>query len=274
MAVSNTSAHPIQTLREHILTLEATITLTLAEPHEKTVHRLRTTTRRIEGQLAMLELLPGIPEHEKIAREARRSLRKLRRAAGEVRDIDVQFTLIEQSVPQNADRKLRSDAKKLTASLERDRARHARRLVKLLKRKQAPLALTLESLLEVLEPNEDLALTPTRLNSLAETWFRENTPAGTSKEDDDPDHLHAIRKVAKLARYIAENGPKAAKAPRRLAQSFEDLQQSGGEWHDWLVLANIAEDRLGAKSPLTIIFRDRSRTSLTAYRRRLNRMAV
>ncbi len=250
------------------------MTLCLAQPKEKSVHRLRTTTRRIEGQLAMLDLIPGIPEHEKLAVEARRSLRKLRRSAGEVRDIDVQLALIEESVPQDADRQLRSDARKLTASLERDRARSAKKLGKILKRRQAELALTLESLLESLEPNEDLALTATRLTSLTQAWFRKNAPPEPSEGADDPDHLHAIRKVAKLARYIAENGPQAAKTPRRLARSFEDLQQSGGEWHDWLVLADLAEDRLGAGSPLTREFRQRSRASLAAYRRRLNRMEI
>ncbi|HMF53663.1 MAG TPA: CHAD domain-containing protein [Edaphobacter sp.] len=274
MAVSTTSAYPIRTLREHVTALEAAITLCLAEPKAKSVHRLRTTTRRIEGQLAMLQLIPGIPKHDKLARRAKRTLKKLRRAAGDVRDIDVQIDLIASLVPEDADRHLQADARELGASLEEDREDHAKKLLKILGRKQADLALTLESLLETLQSVERIALTSTKLTALTQQWYRDNTPPEPRKGSGDPDHLHAIRKVAKLARYMAENGPKQAKMPRQLAESFESLQQSGGEWHDWLVLADLAEDRLGSSSPLTKILRRHSLLSLAAYRRHLSGIAV
>src|ERR1700750_895759 len=79
---SSASAHPIRTLREQITTLEGAIVLCLAQSKAKAVHQLRTTTRRIEGQFAMLELIPGVPKHDKPARKARRILKRLRRAAG------------------------------------------------------------------------------------------------------------------------------------------------------------------------------------------------
>lgn len=273
MSGSTTSALPIHTLREHVTALEAAIPLCLADPKEKTVHRLRTTTRRIEGQLAMLDLLPGVPKHARLAGEAARILKKLRRAAGEVRDIDVQLDLIQSSLPSRAPSRLRSDADKLRATLEHSRTAHAKKLRKVLQRRQPDLVLTLESLLDTLRPAEDLSLTSTGLTSFAQQWFHDNVPS-PPKNSDDPDHLHTIRKIAKLARYIAENGPRQARKPRRLAESFEQLQQSGGEWHDWLVLADIAEDHLGASSPLTLKLRTRSRSALAAYHRHLKRMAV
>jgi CHAD domain-containing protein len=274
MASSQTSAHPILSLREQVTALEAAITLCMADPKTKPVHRLRTTTRRIEGQLAMLETLPKIPEHKKPAREATRLLKKLRRAAGKVRDIDVQLDLIDEIAPDTSPKKLKADADKLRKRLLRDRKEFTAKLVKELDRRRSDVTLALEALLAALESVEKLALSATELAQLAERWFAANRPPETAKTEDDANHLHAVRKVAKLARYIAENAPKGAKRPQQMAESFEKLQQSGGEWHDWLVLAEISGKRVGASSPLTAAFDRRSRVSLTAYRRHLSEFPV
>lgn len=269
MAATSTLAYPIRSLREQVTALEAAITLCLAEPKTKPVHRLRTTTRRIEGQLAMFEVLPKIPKHRKEAGEARRLLKKLRRAAGDVRDIDVQMDLIEETAPEGASEELRNDAGKLREKLESDRNEFAADLLKVLKKRQSEVTLALEELLEALEPVEKFSLTATQLTGLAESWYRKNVPPETARTKDDPEYLHTIRKVAKLARYIAENAPENAKTPRRLAEEFESLQQSGGEWHDWLVLEEIARESVGKASPLTKVLAQRNRRSLAAYRRHL-----
>jgi CHAD domain-containing protein len=272
MANSTTSAYPIRSLREQVTALEAAITLCLADPHEKPVHKLRTTTRRIEAQLALLEVISNVPDHGKAAREAKRMLKKVRRAAGEVRDIDVQLDLIK-SVQEDAPRSMESAAGKLSRKLEADREDFSWKLAKLLRRRQSDLARPLEEILETLEPVEDLSLSGSELASLTRRWFAENAPPEPRQGADDPDYLHSIRKVAKLTRYIAENAPKQAKRPRSLAESFERLQQSGGEWHDWLVLSQIASDKLSEASPLTKALSDRSRTALAAYRQHLQEMS-
>lgn len=269
MAVTNKSAFPIRSLRDQVTALEAAITLCLADPKTRPVHRLRTTTRRIEGQLAMLEVLPKIPPHRKEAREARRLLKKLRRAAGDVRDIDVQLDLIEKVAPNSATAEMKDDAGKLREKLETDRRDFADRLAKVLEKRQSEMTLALEELVGALEPVEKLSLSSTELIDLTERWYQKNLPRETAKTKDDPEYLHTIRKVAKLARYIAENAPEGAKRPRKLAEEFEGLQQSGGDWHDWMVLEEIARDTVGGSSALTKAFDRRSRTALTVYRRHL-----
>lgn len=269
MATTSTRAHPIRSLREQVTALEAAITLCLAEPKTKPVHRVRTMTRRIEGQLAMLEVLPKIPKHRKQAAAARKLLKKLRRAAGDVRDIDVQLDLIDQVTAKDASADLKKDAAKLREQLERDRDDHAGKLVKVLKKRQSEVTLALEDLLEALEPVETLSLTATALTKLTETWYRKNVPPKAGKTKDNPEYLHTIRKTAKLARYIAENAPENAKTPRKLAEEFESLQQSGGEWHDWMVLAEIARRNVGRTSALTKMLAGRNDTALQAYRRHL-----
>jgi CHAD domain-containing protein len=274
MTTSTTSAHPIRSLREQVTALEAAITICLADPKAKPVHRLRTTTRRIEGQFALLSTLPSLPDYHQQTQQAKRLLKKLRRAAGNVRDIDVQMGLIEAVAPGDASMPLKKEAGRLLRKLDTDRERSSQKLMKILDRRQSDLALVLESLLDELKPVENLSLSSTELASVSQGWFKDNLPAEPKAGPDDPDYLHSIRKLAKLARYIAENGPKRAKRPRRLAESFEKLQQSGGDWHDWLVLAEIARDALGEASPLTQAFDSRSRMALTTYHRHLHEMVA
>jgi CHAD domain-containing protein len=256
---TSTSARPIQTLREQITNLEAAITICLADPSPKPVHKLRTSTRRVEAQLALLSLLPGLPPHRKPEKEARRLLKKLRRAAGNIRDVDVQLGLIEEKTSTST--KEASD--RLSTTLRNQRTQSEADLLYILNKHQAKLTRSLESLLEALDPAKCQTLPATQLSVLAQDWFTQNVPSETMP--DDPDQLHAIRKTAKLARYIAETAPKSARAPRKLAATFESLQQAGGEWHDWLILSAIAHDKLG-DSPLTQVFRGHCETALLNYR--------
>ena len=271
---TSTSAHPIRTLREHITALEAAITVCLADPRPRPVHRLRTATRRIEGQFTMLALIPEIPEHDRLARKAGRLLKQLRHAAGKVRDLDVQLDLIQSIAPEKAIPAIERDSAELRAAIEDQRETAADKLRGKLRRRQAGVAALLESLIEVLGPVEGLALSPAQLTAMARGWFADNMPTEPDGNPDDPDYLHAIRKNAKLARYISENAPKSAKTPRRLAASFELVQETGGHWHDWLVLARIAGERLGASSPLTKAFAHRCQIALSVYRRHLREAAA
>ncbi len=94
--MSSSVALPVQALREHITALEAAITVCLADPGHKPVHKLRTETRRVEALLLLLALVPGLPEHRKEAAALLRALAKLRRAAGTVRDLDVHRKMLEE----------------------------------------------------------------------------------------------------------------------------------------------------------------------------------
>ncbi len=252
---------PLETLRKHLTELEAAILLCLDNPTKKPVHRLRTMTRRVEAQLTLLASLrvPGI--HGEEARQVGRLLKKLRRAAGKVRDLDVQDDLIAENTPPKA----REDAAKLRDKFQQQRNKAAGQLQKGLQKYHAKLTGTLESLFQTLETEQPPVLTSTELSRLTTHWFASNAPAPTG----DNEGLHTIRKTAKIARYLAENAPKQARVPRKLANEFESLQQIGGEWHDWLILSEIARDETGESSPLTAAFTGRCRRSLASYRRHL-----
>lgn len=255
------TTHPLETLRQHLTELEAATLLCLDKPSKKPVHRLRTMTRRIEAQLTLLATLHTPNVHGADAQQAGRLLRKLRRAAGKVRDLDVQDDLIAENTPPQA----RNEAARLRSKLQQQRAKAANQLQQALRKRHTKLTNTLESLLKTLDNGDPPELTSTELARLTTDWFSSNSPAPS----DNPDDLHTIRKTAKIARYLAENAPKQARVPRKLATDFESLQQIGGEWHDWLILAEIARDRIGNSSPLTATFTRKCRQSLASYRRRL-----
>jgi CHAD domain-containing protein len=267
------SAHPIETLREAVTALEAAVLLCLARPGKKRLHKLRISTRRVEAQLTLLSLLPKLPPHHIEADKARRLLRKLRRAAGLVRDIDVQRDLIRNEAA-GAPRKLRTDARKLRRALKRQRDREASALLRLLNKQRDRLPRALEDLLSALAPQQSLALTQIQLTALVRKWYaqpsdRQPAPAISPKVSDDPQALHAIRKRAKLARYLAESAPASAHAAHRLAARFEALQLAGGEWHDWLILAEIAADELGDSSELPHRFASHAESALRDFRHHL-----
>jgi CHAD domain-containing protein len=274
MARTAQSAHPIETLREAVTSLEAAALLCLARPGRKRVHELRVSTRRVEAQLTLLSLLPKLPPHDHEADKAHRLLKKLRRAAGCVRDIDVQRDLIRNEAA-GAPRKLRADARTLRRTLKRQRDHEASALLRLLNKQRDRLPRVFEDLLSTLEPRQSLALTQTQLVALVRRWYAQpadhspSSAAALPVASDDPQALHAIRKRAKLARYLADSAPETAHAAHRLAAHFEDLQQSGGQWHDWLILSEIADDELGDYSELPHRFAAHAETALHDFRHRL-----
>jgi CHAD domain-containing protein len=253
---ADTIAHPIGALRELVTSLKAAITLTLAKPKPKPAHQLRTISRRIEAQLELLSLLPDLPEHAKPAKKSRKLLGKLRRAAGHVRDLDVQRDLTESKS---------KEARHLRRVFKRQRKREADRLLHTIQKHQPKLTLALEALLKALASAESFTLSAPRLVQLTLDWYTHNIPATA----EDSDQLHTIRKSAKLARYMAESAIGLSQSTRKLAQTFESLQQSGGEWHDWFTLADIARRELGKSSPLSQSFAQRREQFLTAYRQHL-----
>jgi CHAD domain-containing protein len=273
MARTARSAYPLQTLRETTKSLEAAILVCLAKPDKKDVHRLRTSTRRIEAQLELLAILPDLPPHKKEAGKARRLLRKLRRAAGKVRDLDVQRDLIgDEAAGRNGGSRptteLRKEAAALRRTLKHKRDEEAGRLQHLLGKHRTDYPVVFKKLLDALGPAESITLTEATLTSLIRDWYARHTP-GSASAVQDPAQLHDIRKRAKLARYLAESAPQSATTARRLAAHFEDLQQAGGKWHDWLLLHELSASELGKKATLPQRFATHAENSLRAFKRRL-----
>src|SRR5665213_1519941 len=106
--------HPVETLREYATALEAAMAVALATPRKTPVHEVRTLVRRLEAQMELLAQLSALPDNSVDADKLRRELRKLRRAAGGVRDVDAQRSTLKthESLPRRAASELREELKR------------------------------------------------------------------------------------------------------------------------------------------------------------------
>jgi CHAD domain-containing protein len=206
-----------------------------AQQQPESVHRFRTTTRRLETLL--LELLP---QRNRNQRKLLKLLGTVRKRAGKVRDLDVQLSALRSlKIAQEPRRKTQ-----LTQGLIELRADQERKLQKMLTR---------ESLREIRRRLErasnELKLKVCRdpLAAAREILARSAPPAGPLTEEV----LHQYRIQVKRARYAAEFAPRSSQAKQFTAQ-LQKLQDALGLWHDWLILTHAATERLGGinESPL------------------------
>jgi CHAD domain-containing protein len=61
----------------------------------------------------------------------------------------------------------------------------------------------------------------------------------------DASNLHDFRKGAKKARYVAELAAQGDAQAKQVGETLKKLQDEIGDWHDWLVLAEEAHAALG-----------------------------
>ena len=268
MGSGEKTIRPVKSLEETASALEAAVLECLDKPRTKAVHKVRTTTRRIEAQLSLLPLVGGFPPYEDEAARFAKLLKKLRRAAGVVRDLDVQQDLVATE-SKGLSKDAKGEAGKLLRSLKGRRDAEADGLQELLQDLRRKLPRRVRGLLDALEPAEDLAVPETRLIALVRGWYREQTESFADAGSDDPERLHGVRKVAKLARYLAETAPESATRARALAHRFEAIQESGGQWHDWMILSEVAAGELGDSAALPQRFSVHAAEALDEFRKKL-----
>ena len=267
---SASAAHPVQALEQQKQALAAAVLLASNDPAKEHVHRIRTTTRRMEAQLELLAALDGDgavaggapPPYAKTTRRLGKLLKKVRQAGGAVRDLDVQ----RKSLKNLGGDGVRKDAARLDRFLKRKRRAAADRLLRTLAKLESKVVRSLDALSDALEPRDDFALPAAEMENRIRGWYRER--AAGAGDPQSTHQLHEVRKVAKLARYMGEaNGSDA------LAGQFEALQQAGGTWHDSLMLAEVARKRLGGSS-LARLLAERRDEAHRDYCERLGRFAA
>lgn len=291
--------HPVKTLKDHIVSLDAAMLVAVSAAEIGAVHKLRTTTRRVEAHLRLVDLLANatkpkdIPEHAAEAKAVNRRLRRVRRAAGAVRDLDVQADGIWYDAPAKTAEQdevsvagVRREAKALRKHLLHTRDVEAAKLMAVLQAQQEKLAAALSALEKAMKPASVPAIDPEQMASRIQRWFVAETKRLLASERKsgkstatlklrlrqlDEDDLHTLRKAAKLCRYMAESAPEGSHL-RTLAEQFEAVQEAGGKWHDWLLLAQLSKGFHGKKAELTRRYTQHSEQALAAYYRTLEEM--
>ncbi len=232
---------PVATFLRHSLALRAAMAECLDKPTPKAIHWLRSSTRRVEATLELLVNTADLPALPKRSKRLSRSLRRIRRTAGSVRDLDVHRELL--AIYQTL-----SDADEMEKKLGAARESKVKKLQHLIRRDKHDIRRNLDKLGPILATAADLNLSGGSLAHIAQTSL---APALRGLDPKDDDDLHSIRKACKTARYIAEIGGETSKAASSLAKRLIGVQQTTGAWHDYHTLLNEAQTALPNGSPLT-----------------------
>jgi CHAD domain-containing protein len=193
------------------------------EPKSSEVHRFRTNSRRVEALVG--EFAPASRNNQKLLK----TLSKLRRQAGKLRDLDVQAEFLENlKIPDRQNHRAQ-----LLETLNSERSKRSRKLHK-----------SLDSEM-VSKLRKRLRRASSELNFDSVDALRralERLPNMDARQLNEKT-LHSFRIAAKGARYIAElaDSPDA----NSFIAELKKAQDAIGEWHDVLKLKEQAENLFG-----------------------------
>lgn len=206
------------------------------------VHHLRTHTRRLE---ALLQAPPATSFKGK--QKLLKRLKRLRRRAGKVRDLDVQMEAL-------ASVSLRSAASACRALRRRLQQRRERQAGKLRRRLRGAKSGKLQKGLQAAEKHlcagghRDQAASRQAAATVHRRFARMKPPAATVPDAQ----LHAWRIQCKHLRYRLEALGDDAQT-RRMIAALKRIQDAVGTWHDWLTLTQSAETLLPAKRSAALL---------------------
>jgi CHAD domain-containing protein len=212
--------------------LSAAVSDLAGEITPRSVHRLRTTIRRIESLISY--------SHPDLDKKLERSLEKLadlRRRAGKVRDHDVQIGLLGALANGSTAR----DRKTLGELLGKKRDRQALRLASAIKRiRDSKFFARMNRIAEksCMEPGTrplaPLEEAKAQLAAMASD-FSTHEPLKIKR-------LHEARVRLKRIRYVAELAEESTEQ-KKFVRELKAVQDLVGDWHDWLELTATAEKR-------------------------------
>ncbi len=231
------------------------------EVSSKDAHRLRTTIRRIEVAVEPAGRFRG-------SKKLQRQFDKLRRAAGHVRDIDVQVELLHGLNAEDYG----DDCTTLGSVLKKRRSKVEKKAVSRIAKE---IDKNLKHRLD--EAADAISDAPPRVAAATERTelIRQQYLEFTREIPQDGDALHNLRKACKRLRYRLEAIP--GRESRALEKQLKGVQDAIGAWHDWATLTQEAEKRLAPRSiafvaylrSLAIAKRHEARRALAQLRERL-----
>jgi CHAD domain-containing protein len=273
-SASQPAAKAVEDLLAHLRPIAETINAAVAQCVEdadpEAVHRARTSSRRLQATVeAMLrETGAGGNTLRQPARSWLQQLKRVRRAAGPVRDLDVHRKLLENWIDKRAPKPdeakvdgegpaatsdtgseanlLRSQAERLDLWLKGERKRLAPGMQKQIRKRQQPL---LEKQSEFLTAVDGVQRGRSKAPRPADAVALEDfMRASDAMPLLHAENLHDFRKATKKARYVAESGS-TGRNFSSVAKALKRIQDAIGIWHDWLCLAEEATATLGEDAP-------------------------
>ncbi len=228
----------VEQIHKPIRKLHKFVTKLPRNPSPEKIHQLRTNARKLESTFAALSL-----ESNKNERRLVKEVRKIRKRAGKVRDLDV-LTGDLASIHVDGESECQVE---LLEHLGAERQKQAGKLRKLIsgqrakmKRRLRKASSTVNKALKNKEPQPGSLAAAESLRLSSELA----TPRRFSKNN-----LHSYRLKVKQLRYVLELSPDHPK----FADDLGKVKDAIGEWHDWEELVAIAGNILdhGANCKLT-----------------------
>lgn len=226
------------------------------DPDIDAVHDSRTGTRRIEATLEAALRNVRLDDEARddplvaAARAWERLLKRVRRAAAPVRDLDVQRKLLKEMVAadaagqeEDARGELSAQAERLDDALRSERDERAETLKKSAAKWAERLEEQFSGFAEAMAQGKARrARKPDAARVALDAFAR----LATRMQHLDAGNLHDFRKGVKKARYMAEAGAGDAHADA-VAKALKRVQDVIGDWHDWVMLAEEAHKYLNGE---------------------------
>jgi len=208
------------------------------------VHQLRTTIRRIET------VVGARPEPGRNEKKLLKQLRRLRRRAGKVRDLDVQIEALRSLGLEGITR----DRARVVSFLQQARAKQERKLQRSFQDEadsglRKRLRRASDHLQQELPKPAELQPAQGRLLSAALDKF---AAAVKRRPTLTEENLHAFRIDCKRARYLAEMAGEGPGVTEAIAQ-LKGIQDSIGAWHDWLTATATAKSVLSPTGQVPLL---------------------
>ncbi|MGB9106216.1 MAG: CHAD domain-containing protein [Terriglobales bacterium] len=200
------------------------------------VHLIRTTARRLE---ALPETLGSGADGKE--RKLRKRLKRLRRKAGGVRDIDVQIAALRKlKIGREQERKAR-----LMQALNEKRSQREQGLAKALADKNVQkvrkaLQRWSAGISSTTKPEPAASAAVAREDDAVAAALRMFASLARQVRTLTPENLHAYRTRCKRIRYVAEMAGNVSEA-KRIVNQLKRMQDAAGDWHDWQTLTQTAE---------------------------------
>ena len=200
------------------------------------IHQIRVASRRLRNGLAcFLDCLP-----KKKAKVWQSDIKKITRAMGNARDLDIQIELLDQLYEDNLDAKYKPGYRRLLLRLKQQRTKSQAKVNKAIsKLKKDDTLLGLRTQLEKMaNPSKNTYLFTPSLYQRAFSTINDNLKDFLSYEKyiGDPENikeLHAMRIAGKHLRYTIEIfAPIYNMALLPYIQLMKDIQDQLGEIHD------------------------------------------
>jgi CHAD domain-containing protein len=203
------------------------------------VHRLRTQTGRLEAIVSA-----SVLERKKLARQLLKTLKPVRKAAGEVRDMDVLAAKAQTLSGRRND-----SVEHLVEHLVDARVKSARTLLQTLAKRQKKARHSLKGFSKQIGQRFSAKNTGSK-SEPARNWLKADATSKLVAElnhwpELTEENLHSFRLKIKELLYVLHL---VRNADAEFIDALGKAKDEIGDWHDWYQLTKIAEQTLDVKN--------------------------